>query len=288
MTSHLKKTNWLAMAGIFTFIALNLQAQTNKPDKSGYVPVKDTKIYYETYGEGDPLILLHGSFYTIELNWAELIPELSKNRKVIAIEFQSHGHSPYSDRNIDFVTFAEDVEKVMDHLKIETADIAGYSMGGTVAYQFTVQYPQRVNRLVILSSTYKMAGWLPQVNSAQGEFNAEDFNNSPLKTTYDAVAPDKTKWPKFLEQMFVFAGETFNIEDSEIAKIKAPVLLISGDNDGIDKVELMKTYRLLGGDVMADMEPMPKSKLAIIPSQTHVGVMMQTEAISKYMNEFLD
>jgi len=67
-----------------------------KPSESGYVPVNGIKVYYEVYGEGKPLVLLHGAFYTIEMNWGQLIPELSKTRKVIAIEMQGHGHTPRS------------------------------------------------------------------------------------------------------------------------------------------------------------------------------------------------
>lgn len=113
------------------------------------------------------------------------------------------------------------------------------------------------------------------------------FANSPMKAAYDAVAPDKTKWTKFLEQMFAFAGTPFDLGDSNIAKISAPVLIISGDNDGLDKVELMKTYQLLGGGVSADLAPMPKSHLAVVPAQTHVGLMMQTKTILGYLDGFL-
>jgi pimeloyl-ACP methyl ester carboxylesterase len=103
----------------------------------------------------NPLVLLHGAFYTIEMNWGQLIPELSKTRKVIAIEFQGHGHSPYSDRKLDIVTLARDVEGIMNYLKIDSADVAGFSMGGSVAYQFAVLSPKRLSKLVIISSTYK-------------------------------------------------------------------------------------------------------------------------------------
>lgn len=264
-----------------------LNAQQMKSINSGYAPVNGTKIYYEEYGEGKPIILLHGAFYTIELNWSQLIPELSKTRKVIAIEMQDHGHSPFSERKLSITTLASDVEKLMDYLKIDSADIAGYSMGGSVAYQFAVDYPNRLRKLIIISSTYKTAGWLPVVNSAFDNFKPEFFDNTPLQTAYDAVAPDKTKWSSFLQQMFEFAKEPFNVGDSNIAKITAPVLIISGDNDGLDKVELMKTYQLLGGGVTADMQPMPKSQLAIVPAQSHVSLMMQTQTILNYMNDFL-
>lgn len=267
--------------------AFQTNAQQIKPSKSGYAPVNGVKIYYEVYGKGQPLILLHGAFYTIGMNWAELIPELSKTRKVIAIEMQGHGHSPYSERVLSIINLASDVEGVMDYLKIDSADVVGYSMGGSIAYQFAVQSPKRLRKLVIISSTYKTEGWLPIVNGAFEDFKPELFDDSPLKTEYEAVAPDKGNWRKFLEQMFVFAKEPFNVGDSNIAKIKAPVLIIAGDNDGLDKVELMKTYQLLGGNVVADMQPMPTAHLAIVPAQTHVNLMMQTKTILDYLNTFL-
>lgn len=282
-----KPQKLLAMAGMILFCVLRLNAQINKPIASGYAPVNGIRVYYEVYGQGMPIVLLHGAFYTIDMNWSQLIPELSKHRKVIAIEMQGHGHSPYSDRELDIVTLAKDVEGVMDYLKIDSADVAGYSMGGSVAYQFAVQSPKRLRKLVIISSTYKTDGWLPIVNTAFEDFKPEFFDNTPLKTAYDAVAPDKTKWRKFVEQMIAFADVSFNVGDSNIAKIAAPVLIISGDNDGLDKIELMKTYKLLGGGVSADLSPMPKSQLAIVPSQGHVSLMMQTQTILSYLTNFL-
>ena len=269
------------------FAAFRSSGQQIKPSASGYAPVNGIKVYYEVYGEGRPLVLLHGAFYTIEMNWSQLIPELSKTRKVIAIELQGHGRTPFSDRKLSFSTLASDVEGVMDYLKIDSADVAGYSMGGSVAYKFAIQSPKRLRKLVIISSTYKSSGWLPQVTAAFKSFKPEFFSNSPMKVAYDAVAPDKTKWTPFLEQMFAFASEPFDFGDSNISKISAPVLIISGDNDGLDKIELAKTYQLLGGGVAADMGPMPKSHLAIVPAQTHVGLMMQTATILTYLNGFL-
>jgi pimeloyl-ACP methyl ester carboxylesterase len=160
-------------------------------------------------------------------------------------------------------------------------------MGGSVAYQFAVQFPKRLKKLVIISSTYKSSGWLPVINSGFKDFKPEFFDNTPIKAGYDAVAPDKTKWRSFIEQMISFAEVTFDVGDSSISHISSPVLIISGDNDGLDKVELMKTYQLLGGGISADMAPMPKSQLAIVPSQGHVSLMMQTKTILGYLNNFL-
>src|SRR5215472_10737649 len=159
-------------------VASRSDGQQIKPSASGYAPVNGIKVYYEVYGEGRPIVLLHGAFYTIELNWSQLIPELSKTRKVVAIELQGHGHTPFSDRKLSFPTLANDVEGVMDYLKIDSADVAGYSMGGSVAYQFAIQSPKRLKNLVIISSTYKSNGWLPEVTNAFKAFKPEFFTNS--------------------------------------------------------------------------------------------------------------
>lgn len=262
-------------------------AQTVKPSESGYAATNGIKTYYEVYGEGMPLVLLHGAYMTIGLNWSQLIPELSKTRKVIAVELQGHGHTEYSDRPLSLSTLASDVAGVLDHLKIDSADVVGYSFGGKVAYQFAIQHPKRLRKLVIISATYKTSGWLPEVSNAFKNMKPEFFENTPMKTAYDAVAPDKTKWTKFLEQMFDSAAAPFDLGDDNIAKIAAPVLIISGDNDGMNKTELIKTYQLLGGAGTADLGAAPKSQLAIIPGQSHVSLMMQTAILSNYINGFL-
>jgi pimeloyl-ACP methyl ester carboxylesterase len=275
------------LIAIIMFAASRSNGQQIQSSDSGYTPVNGIKVYYEVYGEGRPIVLLHGAFFTIDMNWRQLIPELSKTRKVIAIELQGHGHTQFSDRKLSFPTLASDVEGVMDSLKIDSADVAGYSMGGSVAYQFAIQSPKRLRKLVIISSTYKSSGWLPEVTNAFKTMKPELFTNTPMKAAYDAVAPDKTKWTEFLEQMIAFAATPFNLGDSNISKISAPVLIISGDNDGLDKIELIKTYKLLGGAVSADLGTMPKSQLAIVPSQGHVSLMMQTTTILTYLSSFL-
>ncbi|HYC85188.1 MAG TPA: alpha/beta hydrolase, partial [Chryseosolibacter sp.] len=207
-------------------------AQT-KPASTGYAPVNGIEVYYEIYGNGKALFLLHGAYMTIDMSWGQFIPELSKTRKVIAIELQGHGRTPFSTRPLSRETLASDVEGVMDYLKIDQADVVGYSFGGSVAYQFAIQSPKRLRKLVIISSTYKSGGWLPEVTYAFKNRKPELFNNSPLKAAYDAVAPDKTKWPKFLEQMMGLGARDYNLGDDNIAKISSPVLLIAGDNDGL-------------------------------------------------------
>src|SRR5436190_24203894 len=103
--------------------------------KKGYAPVNGLKMYYEVYGTGKPLLLLHGAFNTIDMTFGMLIPELSKTRQVIAVELQGHGRTADIDRPFSFQSLADDVAALLKFLKIDSADIMGYSMGGVTAWQ---------------------------------------------------------------------------------------------------------------------------------------------------------
>src|ERR1700754_2944171 len=107
---NLFKTHNLLKIILLIAIIIGTASQSNgqqgKPIGTGYAPINGIKVYYEIYGEGKPIILLHGAFMTIETIWGQLIPELSKTRKVIAIELQGHGHTQFSDRKLDFVILA--------------------------------------------------------------------------------------------------------------------------------------------------------------------------------------
>lgn len=101
---------------------------------SGYADVNGLKMYYEVYGTGKPIVLIHGSYMSIPLNWSHIIPLLAKDRQVIVAEMQGHGRTKDIPREISFEGMADDVSGLLKHLKIDSADILGYSMGGGVAF----------------------------------------------------------------------------------------------------------------------------------------------------------
>ena len=90
----------LASGALSPRITMAQEITSPKPLKSGYAPVNGLKLYYEIHGQGQPLLLPHGSFMTISLNWGQIIPELAKTRQVIAVEMQGHGHTADVDRPI--------------------------------------------------------------------------------------------------------------------------------------------------------------------------------------------
>ncbi|RPJ02313.1 MAG: alpha/beta hydrolase, partial [Candidatus Aminicenantes bacterium] len=128
----------------------------------GYAPVNGLKMYYEIHGTGKPLVLIHGAFMTVEA-WGETLTELAKTRRVIALELQGHGRTADIDRPFSYEQFADDVAALMRHIGIDKADVLGYSLGGAAALQAALRHPEMVDKLVVVSGTYRTDGWYPEV-----------------------------------------------------------------------------------------------------------------------------
>src|SRR5687767_15754333 len=110
-------------AVVLTFL-MSAAVSAQEP-KTGYAPVNGLEMYYETHGDGDPVVLLHGSFMTITNNWTDMIPRLSKSRRVIAVEMQGHGRTADIDREFSYDNLADDIATLLDYLKIKQADVLG-------------------------------------------------------------------------------------------------------------------------------------------------------------------
>ena len=125
---------------------------------TGYASVNGLNMYYEVHRNGDPVVLLHGSFMTISnnFNWTKWIGELSKTRKVIAVEMQGHGRTADIERDFSYEGLADDVAALLDHLEIRNADLIGYSMGGGVAMQCAIRHPEKVRKVVSVSAVLWM------------------------------------------------------------------------------------------------------------------------------------
>ena len=118
--------------------------------KSGYVLVNGLNMYYEIQGAGRPLVLIHGGVCTIDTCFGKVRPLLVKNWKTVAVELQGHGHTADVDRPLTFEQLAEDTAALLRQLKIENADVVGYSIGGGVALQIAMRYPDLVRKLVVI------------------------------------------------------------------------------------------------------------------------------------------
>ena len=282
LATILKRTAVLAI--IFACLVVNIFGQS----KTGYAQVNGLKMYYEVHGAGKPLVLLHGAFNTINTAFEQLIPELSKRRQIIAVELQGHGRTADIDRPFSFESMADDVAALLKYLKIDSADVFGYSMGGGVAQQIAIRHPLAVRRLIITSSVYKYEGWTQETRSILPILTPEMFESTPIKTEYDKLAPDPTHWKGFISKMKKFVTTTYDFGADKIKAIKSPTLIIAGDGDGVSPEHAVEMYRLRGGGYMIDFGPIPAAQLAIFPGSSHISVMMQTPWLVSMITPFLD
>ena len=281
-TASLKRM--IVLGAFFSCLLVRVPGQT----KTGYAPVNEIKMYYEVHGAGKPIVLLHGAFNTINTAFGQLIPALSKTRQVIAMELQGHGRTQDIDRPFSFESMADDVAALLKFLKIDSADIFGYSMGGGVAQQVAIRHPEVVRRLIITSSVYKYEGWSPETRAILPMLTAEMFEPTPIKQEYDKLAPDPKHWKEFINKMKKFVTTSYDFGADNIKAIRSPTLIITGDGDGVLPEHAVEMYRLRGGSYMVDFGPIHAAQLAILPGSSHISVMMQTDWLLSMTVPFLD
>jgi len=259
---------------------------TNTP-QSGYAPVNGLNMYYEIHGTGQPLILLHGAFMTIEL-LGDLVSRLAETRQVIAVEFQAHGHTADIERPLRYESLADDTAALMGHLGIEQADVFGYSLGAGVALQLTLRHPRLLRKLVFVSGSYTSAGWYPEVMAAIAHITPDVFIGTPWHDAYTRAAPNPDAFPALVEKMKRLDGEEFDWQQEKVRAIAAPTFIVIGDSDGTLPEHAVEMFRLLGGGVFGDLAGLPASRLAILPGTSHVGIINRTDWLAPMTAEFLD
>jgi len=255
---------------------------------TGYAPVNGLKMYYEVHGSGDPVVLLHGAFMTITNNWTDWIGELSKTRKVIAVEMQGHGRTADIARDITSENLADDVAALLDHLKIPRADLIGYSMGGGVAMQCAIRHPDKVRKVVVISSRFRNDGAGKEGQDAIANLTADVFKGSPIETEYKKLSPTPDDFPKFIKRIVTTASKGREIGADQLKATTAPMFFIHGDADGIRLDHVAEMFRLKGGEIHGDIKPRSASRLAILPDTTHVTLMQRMPVIVPMVNDFLD
>lgn len=257
--------------------------------KSGYAPVNGLEMYYEIYGSGQPLVLLHGNLSTIGTSFGQIIPTLAASRQVIAIEQQGHGHTADIDRPFTIGQWALDTTALLRHLGIERADFFGYSSGGGVALEIALRSPDLVRKLVFAGGTsYRRDGFYPELLAGSQDMKPEDLDGSPFQQAYTRVAPHPENWRRLVMKVAEMDRGTEGWPSEVIASLKPPALLIIGDSDIVRPEHVVEMFRLLGGGVAGDLVGLPRSQLAILPGTTHVMIPDRAEWLSSMVLAFLD
>jgi len=271
---------------LLTFVATDASAQ--QEPMTGYAPINGINMYYEVHGRGEPVVLLHGAFMTITNNWAGWTGELSKTRRVIAVEMQGHGRTADVSRDITYDNLADDVAALLDYLKIPRADLIGYSMGGAVAMQCAIRHPDKVRRAVIMSSTFRSDGMIAEGLEAISTLTADAFKGSPIEAEYKKLSPTPDDFPHFVQRIVATASKGYDFGADKLEATPAPMFFIHGDADGVRLAHVAEMFRLKGGEIHGDMKPRSASRLAILPNTTHVTLMQRMPIIVPMVNDFLD
>ena len=272
---------------LMTLVTADVSAQ-QKPT-TGYAPVNGVKMYYEVHGSGEPVVLLHGAFMTITNNWTGWIGELSKTRKVIAVEMQGHGRTADIKRDLSYENLSDDVAGLLDYLKIPSADIIGYSLGGGVAMQCAIRHPEKVRKVVSISAPFRRDGWVKEANDFWPTFTWEIFKGTPMEAEYKRLSPTPEKFPDFVNHIKAWALRPYDFGADKLKATKAPMFFIHGDADGVRLDHIAEMYRMKGGgEIHGDMQPRSASRLAILPDTTHVTLMNRMTTIVPMVNDFLD
>jgi pimeloyl-ACP methyl ester carboxylesterase len=259
---------------------------TATSDPGRYAEVNGLRLYYEVHGTGAPLVLLHGGVAGLAM-LGTILPALAATRQVIAVELQGHGRTADVDRPLRYETMADDIAALLAHLGIERADVMGYSLGGGVALQTVIRYPDRVRKLVVMSTVYARQGWYPEVLAdfdRMGPETGAGMAQSPLAQIYPAVS-----WPDLFAKIGDLQRQPYDWS-REIPALPMPVLLVFADADAVRMEHIMAFYALLGGgqrDAGLDGALRPMAHLAIMPGCTHYDIIA-SPALAPTVTPFLD
>ena len=244
-----------------------------------YAEVNGINLYYETRGNGRPLVLLHGGLGSGEM-FESVLPMLAERHQVVVVDLQGHGRTADIDRPLDVRLMAGDIAALIDHLQLGTPDVVGYSLGGGVALQTAVQYPAKVRRLVIVSANVRPDAIYPEMRQQQAQVNAgavEFMKETPMYQLYQRVAPRPEDFPLLLTKIGEAMSKDFDFTE-DVRGLKMPTLVVAGDSDMAPPSHYVEVFKLLDGGLrdggwMGEGRPKGGHALAILPGLTHYNIV---------------
>lgn len=218
--------------------------------KSGYSEVNGLAMYYEVYGQGKPLVLIHGGGSTIQVTFERIIPWLFENRQIIAMELQAHGRTNDRGTYLTFEQDADDIAQLLTNLEISKADFLGFSNGGHTLIEIALRHPNLINKLIICSAFYKRSGTFPEFwsgfDSATFDQMPQQFKNEFLKVNNNFTAL-RNMFEKDVQRMKVFKDWT----DEQIQSIRVPTFIMNGTADVASPEHATEMYRLISNAELA-------------------------------------
>lgn len=240
----------------------------NNPEAAGSAQVGDIKLYYEMYGEGEPLLIIHPNGGSIS-NMAAQIRVFSKSRRVIAVDSRGHGRSGMGDGRLTYERMADDFDLLLEHLDIESADLLGWSDGGIIGLLLAIHHPERVKKMAIMGTNLEPAGLYPW---ALQWIDREE--KKQIKLIEDG-GPDP-KVEKGLAHLNLMARQP-QIPPTDLMQVKSPVLVMAGDRDIVRSAHTLLIF-----------ESLPHAQLEIFAGATHMMPAHEPDRFNRAVATFLN
>ena len=253
---------------------------TETKGTGAYADVNGINLYYETHGRAGlrPLILLHGGLGSGEM-FGPILPTLSANHQVIAVDLQGHGRTADIDRPIDMRLMADDIAALIDHLGLDRPDVVGYSLGGGVAFFVASKYPEKVGKLVMAAAHINSDAMPAEMRAQQAQVNSgavEFMKATPIYELYHRVAPRPEDFGRLLDKIGESMSKDFDFSE-ELRGIQVPTMLVCADAEMAPPSHYVEAFKLLDGGLrdggwMGEGRPKGGHALAILPGLTHYNV----------------
>ncbi len=265
------------------------------PTRSSYADVEGGRIHYQVYGDltsgKTPLLVLHGSFMSADA-MQPFIEPFAASRPVIAIDARGHGRTGDLPGSITYELMADDAAAVLAALNVPSADVLGYSMGGTTAVFMAIRHPNRVGKQIIVAGTSRRDGWYPEVLQAMTHVTPAMFAGTPMEAEYRRLSPTPDKFPTYVTEVIALELN-YDASNEAIRAIDDKTMIIVGDADGVALEHAIELFKLRGGgDRVAAARGFitgaPRARLAILPATSHIGIMAEVERIAALVTPFLD
>lgn len=253
------------------------------------------RIHYDVYGDlgggKTPLLVLHGAYMSAD-TMSALVDRFARTRPVIVFDQFGHGRTGDAKGPITYERLADDAAAVLDSAGVRQADIFGYSMGGAAAIQLAVRHPGKVGKLVSASAGTRLDAAYPEVLAGIAQITPAVFDNSPIRSEYDRLAPRPQDFPILVEKLKVLDATPFDWS-VQMRALRHKTMIVVGDHDILGPEHAVEMFRMRkGGEASVAskgflMEP-PPARLLVLPATSHIGIMAEAETVVALVTPFLD
>jgi pimeloyl-ACP methyl ester carboxylesterase len=243
-----------------------------KATESGVAPVNGIEMYYAIYGEGDPVLLIHGGLGHADV-WANQVAELMKTHKVIVADSRGHGRSTRNEQPFGYDLMASDYVALLDHLKVDKTALVGWSDGGIIGLDIAMKHPERLTRLFAHAANVTVDGVDPAVAN-NATFNAYIER---MGKDYARMSKTPNQYNAFVEQISKMWASEPAWTKKQLASIKTPAAIALGDRD--EAITRKHT------DYMAGV--IPGAKLIILKDVSHFAMLQDPASYTKAILDFI-